>query len=221
MNITSVFNCISPIFRRKRMRWYRERMKLTSDDRVLDVGGYAKFWTELPEPVAQLDIINIDTDSKELTAVPGNSWMRQGFGNGCNLLFKDESYDLVFSNSVIEHLHTWENQVSFAKEAQRVGKSIWVQTPAREFFIEPHYVGPFIHWVPATLRAKLIPWVTVFGWIERPTRERVEGMVAEIRLLTFKEFKSLFPDCDILREKFFGIFTKSYIAVRKDAGRRN
>jgi Methyltransferase domain len=196
-------------------------MKLTGDDRVLDVGGYAKFWTELPEPVAQLDIINIDTDSKELTPVPGNTWMRQGFGNGCNLLFKDVSYDLVFSNSVIEHLHTWENQVSFAKEAQRVGKSIWVQTPAREFFIEPHYVGPFIHWVPATLRAKLIPWVTVFGWIERPTRERVEDMVAEIRLLTFKEFKSLFPDCDILREKFFGIFTKSYIAVRKDSGRRN
>jgi hypothetical protein len=41
----------------------------------------------------------------------------------------------------------------------------------------------------------------------------VKIFLAEVRLLTYREVKELFPDCTILRERFFGM-TKSYIAVR-------
>ena len=65
-------------------------------------------------------------------------------GDGCALKFPDKSYDIAFSNSVIEHVGSWERQQAFAKDIRRVGKAIWVQTPARECLIEPHYLAPFL-----------------------------------------------------------------------------
>ncbi len=215
MNILSIFKVISPIFRRKRMAWFLDQMRLSPHVRILDVGGRADFWNELKQPVRQLDIVNVEGDPGTLAATEDRPWMRVGYGNALALDFKDKSYDLVFSNSVIEHVQTWENQVKFAKEADRVGKGLWVQTPAREFFIEPHYIAPFIHWIPIPLRRKLIRWCTIWGWIERPSQQRIDDTIAEIRLLSYKEFRTLFPDCEILRERFLGVFTKSYIAVKR------
>jgi SAM-dependent methyltransferase len=215
MNILSIFQIISPIFRRKRMAWFLDQMKLKNEVRILDVGGRANFWNELHQEVKLLDIVNVEGDRRSLTPVDSRQWMRVGYGNALDLDFEDKSYDLVFSNSVIEHVQTWENQVKFAREADRVGKALWVQTPAREFFIEPHYIAPFIHWVPVPLRRKLIRWFTIWGWMERPSQQRVDEVIAEIRLLSVKEFQTLFPKCEILRERFLGIFTKSYIAVRR------
>ncbi len=41
-----------------------------------------------------------------------------------------------------------------ASAARRVGKALWVQTPACECPIKPHYMAPFIH------RKPRMPWVT-------------------------------------------------------------
>jgi len=134
-------------------------------------------------------------------------------GDGCALPFADKSFDVLFSNSVIEHVGTWERQQAFAREARRVGRRLWVQTPAREFFIEPHLIAPVIHWLPHSWQRRLIRNFTVRGWLERPGPRDVEEFLAEVRLLTFAEMQSLFPDCTIMRERFLGL-TKSYIAVR-------
>lgn len=135
-------------------------------------------------------------------------------GDGCALPFADESFDVVFSNSVIEHVGTWERQCAFAAEARRVGRRLWIQTPAREFFIEPHLVAPFIHWLPAHWQRRLIRHATLRGWLERPDAAWVDRFLAEVRLLRLAEMRRLFPDCEILRERFLGL-TKSYIAVRR------
>ena len=46
MNIHSLYARISPPFRRRRWRWFREAVALKVDDDVLDVGGTAAFWAE-------------------------------------------------------------------------------------------------------------------------------------------------------------------------------
>jgi len=66
-------------------------------------------------------------------------------GDGTNLKYADREFDIAYSNSVIEHLSAYKNQQKFANEMRRVGQKVWCQTPARWFFIEPHYITPFIH----------------------------------------------------------------------------
>lgn len=135
-------------------------------------------------------------------------------GDGCALPFADGEFDVVFSNSVIEHVGSWERQQAFAREARRVGRRLWVQTPAREFFIEPHLLAPFVHWLPRRTQRGLIRWATGWGWLTRPTPAQVDEFLAEVRLLTRREMTELFPDCEILTERFLGL-PKSYIAVRR------
>jgi len=134
-------------------------------------------------------------------------------GDATNLPFEDDEFDLIFSNSVIEHVLTWENQQKFAAEALRCGNRLWLQTPAEEFFFEPHYITPFIHWFSKPMRLKLVRWFTVWGLFSRPTKEQVKERVEEIRLLNRAEMDELFPGCQILEEKFFGM-TKSYLVIR-------
>lgn len=135
-------------------------------------------------------------------------------GDGCALSFQNGSFDIVFSNSVIEHVGSWERQLAFAAEARRVGRRLWIQTPAREFSLEPHQIAPFVHWLPLSLQRHLIRWATIWGWLTRPTQEHVDSFLAEVRQVRREETMLLFPDCEILTERFLGL-PKIYIAVRR------
>ena len=67
-------------------------------------------------------------------------------GDATNLSnFKDNQFDIVFSNSLIEHLYTYENMKLMANETMRVGKKFFVQTPNKYFPIEPHYFFHFFN----------------------------------------------------------------------------
>jgi ubiquinone/menaquinone biosynthesis C-methylase UbiE len=135
-------------------------------------------------------------------------------GDGCNLPFADGSYDMVFSNSVIEHVGTWEQQQAFAREARRVGRKLWIQTPAFECPVEPHYIAPFVHYLPRSVQKATLRWCTPWGWLQKPTKQQVNDAVDSTRLLSKREFRELFPDCEILTERLAGILPKSYIAIR-------
>ena len=95
------------------------------------------------------------------------------------------------------------------------GRGVWVQTPAHSFLVEPHLMAPFLHWFPVGWQRRLIRWVSLWGWIARPSPERVERFIEETRLLSEAEMKTLFPDCELRRERFLGL-TKSYVAVRRN-----
>jgi len=179
-------------------------------DTVLDVGGFAHCWDGSPLPPRAITLLNSDASAATGAQAAGFPFLT---GDGCALPFPERSFDLLFSNSVIEHVGDWNRQQAFAREARRVGRHLWIQTPAREFFIEPHWIAPFIHWFSVPWQRRLARHFTVRGWIERPSPAAIDALLAEIRLLTFAEMRQLFPDCTILRERFCGL-TKSYIALR-------
>ncbi len=95
-----------------------------------------------------------------------------------------------------------------------MGRALWIQTPAREFFLEPHLLTPWVHWCSVPWQRRWLRRLAVRSWIDHWTQSDVENHLAEVRLITAGEMQTLFPDCSILREKFLGR-TKSYIAVRK------
>lgn len=207
-SIHDVYGRISKRWRARRFKLFTACLQPSASDRILDVGGHYWFWTA---PVgASIDTINLD-----YLPAPANSNIRHTLvGDGCNLPFSDNGYEIAFSNSVIEHVGSWEAQQQFASEIRRVGRTLWVQTPARACPIEPHYLCPFIHWLPRSWQRFLLPF-TPWALIHKPSKQDIESMFETIRLLTHSEMKTLFPDCWIYTEKLLGIFPKSYIAIRK------
>jgi ubiquinone/menaquinone biosynthesis C-methylase UbiE len=110
---------------------------------IIDIGGTRYQWDRLGHK-SEITILNL--------SVPGNaddSPDNYHFvaGDTRNTSFPDKSFDLAFSNSVIEHVDNWDNQKQFAQEILRIGKQIYCQTPNKWFFVEPHLIAPFVHYL--------------------------------------------------------------------------
>jgi hypothetical protein len=203
----TVRSAISRHFRRKRMRQFVRWFDLSPDTRVLDVGGTMFNWYLSPvQP--RLTIVNITPPPAALPR--GVEWV---VGDGRALPFSDGSFDICYSNSVIEHLGTWADQLAFAGEVRRVAPRYYVQTPNFWFPIEPHFLAPLVHWLPKRWRVELLPY-TPWGWVTRPSRFAARTRVNEIRLLRPSEMGRLFPDGELSVERFLGL-PKSLIAVRR------
>ena len=75
-------------------------------------------------------------------------------GDACALPFADASFDVLYSNAVIEHVGGRARQEEFVREALRVGRRVFVTTPNRWFPVEVHTRLPLVHWLPARLAAR-------------------------------------------------------------------
>ena len=211
-SIMTIYGWVQQPFRARRLKMFKQVVGPTPQTTILDVGGSPWFWTEFGV-AAKITVLNPDELPNAVKlAYPAFECVG---GDGCNLTYPQGSFDVGFSNSVIEHVGTFERQKAFATAIRRVGKTIWVQTPAREFPIEPHFMAPFIHYFPRWLQRKTVRWFTILGLMTKPTPARIEELLNEIRLLNYQEMRELFPDCEIYREKSMGL-TKSYIAIRRD-----
>jgi len=127
--------------------------------------------------------------------------------------FKDKSFDAVFSNSVIEHVGTFEDQKMMANEVIRVTNFYFIQTPNLYFPIEPHFLVPFFQFFPLSLKVFLVKNFSL-GWVEKEKNsENALNTINSIRLLNYKEMNLLFPKSYIFREKFLGL-TKSFFAYK-------
>jgi hypothetical protein len=192
----------SELTRRSRMRSYLALIGSRDGMKVLDLGGQPAIWDSVP---SRLDLTILNLPGIARTAYPSHHHITYVVGDACNVEgFDERSFDVVFSNSVIEHVGPPQKQAEFAREARRLGKSYWVQTPSEWFPIEAHCGMPFWWFYPeswkryfiAGWRAKLPAWT-----------EMVEGTT----VLTKRDMRRLFPEADILVERVLGI-PKSYTA---------
>lgn len=202
-------------WKERRFVKFVETIQPSSTDILLDIGGYPFNWYRRGGLVKRVDTLNLTLQPMDHIpdAAPEIYTLQ---GDARQLAMDDQSYDIVFSNSVIEHVGDFQDQIKFAREARRVGKRLWIQTPARSCPIEPHYLGPFIHWFPKSWHVPLARWASIRGLTKSASFEELSDIACNTRLLNKHEFESLFPDCDIVTEKLLFIFPKSYIAIRKN-----
>jgi len=203
INIGTVYKPFYSYFRGARNARFVSTMNLTSSTTVLDVGGTSSFWELMPiRP--KVTLLNTSRD--------GDGDFPQIIGSACDIPCSDKSYDIVFSNSMIEHLRTWDNQKSAANEMLRVGRKLWVQTPYQWFPVETHLLTPFIHWLPHNCQHRMLRFTTR-ALLAGSSGEDCEALWSDVRLLTIGEMKLLFPGCQLLYERFGG-FVKSLLAIR-------
>lgn len=205
-------NSWSSQFRGKRFYFFKELIKtLNPPLDILDVGGRETVWKK-EFYSSQKDFDDIKVTILNLTKTPVNHPnLKSVVGNATNLKqYHDHQFDVIFSNSVIEHVGNYENQQQMANEIQRVGKRYFIQTPNRYFPIEPHFLFPFYQFFPMWLKVWLISHFDL-GWRKKTTdRAKAIEIANSVRLLTKKELKHFFPKANIFEEKF-GCFTKSFI----------
>jgi hypothetical protein len=211
MQLITLQNKVFLLFRRRRMKTFIALFAPSNETRVLDIGGAPNTWlnescSEIEFPVTLLNLRYPDSRLADDRFTPVS-------GDATDLPFADGSFEIAFSNSVIEHMTTWERQQTFAREARRVADKLWIQTPARSFPLEPHVLAPLFQYLPRRWQTCLARHFTLWGLMTKPSPERVDEMLCDIRLLTYKEMRQLFPDCRILKERLCGL-TKSYVAVR-------
>lgn len=192
------------------MRLFGRTFQISSRTRILDVGGSPLIWS-LATVRPQLTILNLPA-----ALYPAGSSVSLVAGDGCLLPFKDAAFDIVFSNSVIEHVGAHLQQ-QFASEISRVGRYYWVQTPNRRFPVELHLMLPLIHYLPKPLQRAIIERFTIWQLLAQPSeaqrRYYIGHFLNELKLLDRRGLQSLFPDARILHERVAGL-AKSLIAVR-------
>lgn len=180
-----------PYAARARARRHERFFALTGlqpDAKVLDV-GCGSIGLRALEPA--LDITGVDL--AERPEYPGR-FVRADAAAG--LPFADDSFDLVYCSSVIEHVPP-PRRGAFASEVRRVGKGWFVQTPAFSFPLEPHALLPAAHWLPLAIRRRY--------W-----RFGAAGEWEEISLLRRTEMEGLFGPARA--ERFAGL-VKSWVCV--------
>ncbi len=203
-------------FRRRRARVIEEMILRAHCESgscwILDVGGETGYWNVVDRRTLErcgVHIVCLNRNMQE----SGDALIDTVVGDGCDLPFDDKSFDIVHSNSVIEHVGDWSRVRSFAHETRRVGRRYYVQTPNFWFPVEPHYSALFVHWLPEPVRAQML-MNGDRGFL--PKAEDVSSAVEEVqkqRLLDRKMLRHLFPDAVLLDEKLMGL-TKSLIAAR-------
>jgi len=195
------------MMRARRMATFAERIVLESGARILDLGGTPETWNAIT-PTLRITLLNLPGGSNPPNSTHHEMQLVTGDATGTHL--PDRSFDTVFSNSVIEHVGDETKRAAFAREARRLGRSYWVQTPSKWFPIEAH-TGVPLWWQIGERMRRLI----IARW--RKKLPAWTDMVEQTTVVTKAELRSLFPDAEIITERFLGL-PKSYIAVRPAAG---
>ena len=182
--------------------------------RIADLGGEPTYWNILfDRKFLEANRVHVSLFNPQPFAVD-DPMFTAVVGDACDLReHGDQSFDLVHSNSVVEHVGDWVRMEAFARECRRLAPRYYVQTPYFWFPIEPHFSSPFFHWRSEQTRARLL-MKRPHGFSEKaPDIGAAMRDVQHARLLDKAQFRFLFPDARHVDEKFAGL-TKSLIAIR-------
>jgi hypothetical protein len=189
---------------------YREKGSVS----VVDIGGTERYWSILPQAFLDEHKVGITIVNLPGASLPeAHGRYRFVCADGCDLSpFRDQSFDIAHSNSVVEHVGDWPRMKAFASETKRVARQYFVQTPNFWFPVEPHCMTPLIHWLPKPARLWLVMRLRLGHWQKAGTVDEGMLVIESARLLTRSMLASLFPEGKLLCERLF-LLPKSYTAV--------
>ena len=210
-------------FRRRRFARFLALFPELTTMHVIDVGGRVGTWVDQEcsprhitiTNVSEHEVLsgwhgelpaNVSVAAWDATTPPSSLLAGQG---------KAGVFDLVYSNSVIEHVGSPAARARFAHNVQALAPAYWIQTPNRYFPLEPHWMFPGFQFLPVAARA-VISRHWPFGYIRSAAKpaSTARNDVLAVDLLGRREMESLFPHAALLEERVCGL-TKSFVAASK------
>lgn len=195
---------VSARLRSRRWKLFRASFPELDEMHVLDLGGSPQFWRPLVDHPATVTTVNLtasEADEQWITHVVADACCDMGLGE----------FDLVFSNSLIEHVGGHYRRQQLAHLIASSGRCYWVQTPYRYFPVEPHFVVPAMQFMPLNIRTAIAS-----RWHAGPQRRSTidaEQMVQSIELIGIRQLHGYFRDGQIIVERVAGL-PKSIVALR-------
>ncbi|MEI9965810.1 MAG: class I SAM-dependent methyltransferase [Caulobacteraceae bacterium] len=125
--------------------------------RIVDLGGEPDYWRRLFDRATlercgvHVVLVNpqaFDVDDPMFEAVVGDACALPQYADG--------AFDLVHSNSVVEHVGDWVRMEAFAGEVRRLAAPLLRADALLLFPIEPHFSAPFFHWRSEQARARAL-----------------------------------------------------------------
>jgi trans-aconitate methyltransferase len=187
-------------WRSQRMQQFLDAVNPPRNARIIDLGGTSWLW-ELIDHDFDLTLVNLHHPADTSPQKPCYHYV-QGDATDLKSTFANQAFDVVFSNSVIEHVGDETRQRAFADEVKRLAPAYWVQTPSNHFPIEPHTHVPFYWQLPEFVKSQL----------KRSWRKELPewtDMIEGTRVLTRQQMTDLFPEASLFIERKLG-FEKSY-----------
>ncbi len=212
--------------RQRRAQLFRQAFRLGPDTKVLDLGS--EWGANIHAVLAGTAVKPSNTYIADISSAALERGAKSyGFqpvlvDESGKLPFPDGYFDIVYCNSVIEHVtlpksEIWTtrsskefrerslaHQRAFAREIQRVGRQFFVQTPYRWFVLEAHSWLPFVGWLPRELVVPILKHSRKF-W--------PKWTAPDWHLLNKRQLASMFDGAEIRDEKWLGL-TKSIMAVK-------
>jgi len=178
---------ISFIARQRLCRLFMQVMRPGATDRVLDVGVSdevdveANMLEQIYPHRARITCASLSDGEAIVRAYPGVSHAR--ITPHEPLPFEDGAFDIVYSNAVLEHAGSAEQQRFFLSELCRVGRRRFVAAPNPLFPIEHHTCLPLVHYLPKTAFRRLL----------RGTRYDVWSHEANLNYVSASELRAMWP----------------------------
>lgn len=156
-------------------------------DRILDIGASdvtgtdSNMLEQLYPHRENLTCASLSDGASILEAYPGVHHVR--ITPGEPLPFERNSFDIVYSNAVLEHVGSQKQQRAFIEEMCRVAPRRFLVVPNRSFPIEHHTCLPLVHYLPKPLFRRLL----------RGTRYDYWSYEANLNYLSADDLRTIWP----------------------------
>jgi len=209
--VNSLAYRVSSWNRRRKWKRFTDRIRPDEATRILDVGyqdlqfqAADNFLEEHYPWPASITALGIEEPVHFSARYPEVEVVTY---DGSIFPFEDDSFDVLWSNAVLEHVGGREDQLRFLREADRVAGKLFLTTPNRGFPVEVHSRLPFLHWLPKSAFDRILGWLGM---------ERFAGEY--MSLLRYGDLKQLLleagvDDFEIVRNRILGL-TLDFVVIR-------